>query len=537
MLPSRKASLTVLAALMLLSACRRQLTGYPYPTGNELYFPLGVQLSGDGRLSYVVSTNWDQRYNSGWISVLDNSRIIELNRTGGAGAEGYPAISELNPDPNLPEGDPARLPVILQQLYVPSLGGQLTMTPDARHLIATFRNRAQVIVFEIGDDGLLSCGDPNDKRGLNASDRLTDCDRFHIYQFTQTGPDYGLIQDQFVDPFSVNVVKSTPDGGYTVAIGFLKAFQSGFNNRNNNNRTPENSGALVSFLDLTPQCDAADPACVPHSLLGNQRSINLSTLTGTQMLASTVVATYPVTQYGNYVTIAARGLATTSLSTTTLINVNIDNFDFYADNTEDTNDDINNLANLNVFDLRSDAGGFNVMDITYTDNGRRAFLALGYSQPASGISDSVVMLDASLRTDTVVLSNDERVQVTRPVFRTLDTLAVLGTPQSLQYIERAGRPSLIATATITDNALHFVRVGDVTLDRLTRVDRQSGLAPVVVRHARFAIDGDATEHDYVFVPSFLDHGFNFFDITNADPAQWTQGFIRSSSLPNGDRFN
>ena len=517
MFASRSFRSALLLLLVFAGGCRRQLTGYPYPETNELYFPLGVQLSPDGRFAYVLSTNWDQRFNTGWVSVIDIDALVQRSRN---------AAPDEVPSPN---------DVVVQQLYVPSLGGEMTLSPDNKYLVATFRNRAQVIVFDVLPDGLLSCAYSDSKAGLNAADRLTACDRFHIYHFTQDGPDYGLIQDQFVDPFSVRFVGGPENGFYTVVIGFLQAFQG--RNSNNNNRTIENTGALVSFVDLTPNCDpAVTEGCGFHDLLDNQRSINLSLLTGTQMLASTVVAPYPDTSRGRYVTIAGRGFATSSLTTTTLFNIDLDHFDFYADNTEDIADDVNNLARIGQYDIRTDSGGFNVSDLAFSGDGQRAFLTLSYSQQAAGVSDSVVMLESAMRTDTITLSNDERVQVTRPGFRLLDTIPILGTPQSIQAIERPGLPTLVATATLIDNAVHFVRVGTITLDSLTRIDRQVGEAPTTVRYERFTATGDATPHDYVFIPSFLDHGFNFFDITDSDPARWTQGYVRSAHLEEGNRY-
>ncbi|MBC7794764.1 MAG: hypothetical protein H7Z43_13755 [Clostridia bacterium] len=545
MISSRTTRTIPLAALALIAGCRRELSGFPAPD-NELYFPLPVQLhtvpartdaAGNAvpekHVAYVGSTNWDQRYNSGWISVVDLDLMISKNRnfknygSSEVGTDGalLPA-AVINHDRNAspPDGN---------HILVPSLGGGMKVSPDGRLMVATFRNRAQIMVFEIRDDGSLYCGDPQSQAGLNADDRLTDCDGAHIYNFTQRGPDFGLIQDQFVDPFSVQFLDGPTSDSYTLVIGFLQAFQG--IRQTTNNRTPENTGALISFLDLNAARDPDTGLLAAGELLGNQRSINLSLLTGTQVLASTTVAIYPVTTFGRYVTIAARGLATTSLTTTTLFNIDIDNFDFYADNTEDLNDDVNNIANLNVFDVRSDSGGFNVSDLVYKSDGTRAFITLSYSQQAAGVADSVVMLDSSLRTETIIRNNDERVQVTRPIFRLLDTIPVLGTPQSLQYIERAGVAPLVVTATLVDNSVHFIRVNPTSLDALTRVDYQVGQAPTTVRYTRFAVPGDAAPHDYVFIPSFLDHGFNFFDITNTDPAKWGQGYIRSD-LDEGNRY-
>ncbi len=72
------------------------------------------------------------------------------------------------------------------------------------------------------------------------------------------------------------------------------------------------------------------------------------------------------------------------------------------------------------------------------------------------------MLDTTLQTQQILLPNAQAIVVQRPEYVVLDTMPILGTPQNVLYMERAGKPGLLVTATFKDNALHFVRVGPNT---------------------------------------------------------------------------
>ncbi|MEZ0313965.1 MAG: hypothetical protein ACAI38_19510 [Myxococcota bacterium] len=491
LLPFARRSLLLAWALTLggTTACRRELVGRPAPE-SDLYFPLGVVISQtDQRVAYVMSTNWSQRFNTGWLSVVDLDAIV-------SGAE-----------------TPAD--VIRQTLLVPSLGGELSVSDDGTLLAAAFRNNNQVIVFEVSpDDGSIQCGDPDAESGLDAGDRRTDCDARHVYRFVADGLDDGFIVDQFSDPYGVRFLPPR-DGTQALMVGYLSSYLG---------------IGLVTLLDV----DVVSGG----EILGNQRSIELATGgSGFTVQTSAIVAPRPAPGATDprFVAIGSRSSAG-GVSSATIFGINIDDYVFKA--TEDTDFasvDFNNRAKIARIDIRSQAGGFTLADLVFTDDGNRAFAAVSFSQPTSGSSDSLLMLNARPRSRDIVLADDSIQVVQRPEYDVIDTLAVPGTPQSVSYVPRLNAPPLLVTATFNDNALHFVRVGETSLDAITRLDRSVGLGPVVVRHARFTPSGQSAERDFVVVTSFLSHGISIFDVTDADPSLWQQWFVESA-LADGRRF-
>ena len=471
------------------TACRRELVGRPAPE-NDIYFPLGVVISqADQRIAYVMSTNWSQRFNTGWISVVDLDAIV-------SGAE-TPADA------------------IRQTLLVPSLGGELSASDDGSLLAAAFRNNNQVIVFEVNpDDGSIQCGDADAQKGLDAGDRRTDCDARHVYRFVQNGIDDGFIVDQFSDPYGVRFLPQK-DATQSLMVGYLSSYLG---------------IGIVTLLDV--DLAGAD------EILGNQRSIELATgSSGFTVQTSGIVAPRPIASPTDprFVAIGSRSSAG-GVSSATIFGINVDDYEFRA--TEDTDFasvDFNNRAKIARIDIRAQAGGFTLADLAFSEDGNRAFAAVSFAQPTAGSSDSVLMLNARPRSRDILLANDTIQVVQRPEYDVIDTLAVPGTPQSVSYVARLGAPPLLVTATFNDNALHFVRVGDTSLDAVTRLDRRVGSGPVVVRHARFTPSGATAERDFVVVTSFLSHGIAVFDVTEADPSQWRQWFVEST-LADGRRF-
>ena len=477
------------------TACRRELVGRPAPAA-DVYFPLGATIAPDGRTAYVMSTNWSQRFNTGWVSVIDLDILAR-------GEAATPADA------------------IVQTLLVPSLGGELSMSADGSLLAAAFRNNNQVIIFEVGADGTLSCGDPGAEVGLDAGDRRTDCDARHVYRFVQNGIDDGLIIDQFSDPYGVRFLPAHEVDGellpQTLMIGYLSSYIG---------------LGMVTFLDV--DLNAED------EILGHQRSIELSTGTGFTVQTTAIVAPRPPlsTTSERFVAVGARASAG-GVSSATIFGFDFDRYEFRA--TEDTDFasvDFNNRARIARIDIRAQAGGFTLSDLVFTGDGNRAFAAVSFSQPTAGSSDSILMLNAGLRSRSILKADDTLELVQRPEYDVIDTLAVPGTPQSVTYIQRgAGEAPMLVTSTFNDNALHFVRVGETSLESITRIDRSVGSGPVVVRHARFTPSYDSVPHDFVIVTGFLSHGIYMFDVTSSDPNVWASSrtFIESE-LADGRRF-
>ena len=65
--------LLLVVAMGIAGACAEQRVGQVPPTGG-LYFPVNMEVSHQ-RYVYVLNSNFDQKYNAGWISVVDLSLI------------------------------------------------------------------------------------------------------------------------------------------------------------------------------------------------------------------------------------------------------------------------------------------------------------------------------------------------------------------------------------------------------------------------------------------------------------------------------
>lgn len=497
------AVLAVISTLGGTTACRRELTGRPAPDA-DIFFPLGMTVaatSSGAQYGYVISTNWSQRFNTGWLSVIDLDAIA-------TGAATTPADA------------------IVQTLLVPSLGGELSMNEDGTLLVATFRAANQLIVFERNpDDGSITCGDPGAEIGLDAGDRRTDCDARHVYRFTTDGFDDGFISEQFTDPYGVRFLPklnaNDPNELPTIMVGYLVSYIG---------------LCVVSFLDL----DIGGP-----EIITNQRSIELTSVSnGISVQTSGIVAPRPRTPLGTapgaplgprYVAIGSRSTQN-SVSSATVFSFDFDQYQFaVSEQTDFATVEFNNRARIGRIDLRAQSGGFTLADMVFNDEGTRAYAAISYPQPSTASADSIIMLDATPRTRDVLLADDVVRAINRPEYDVIATLAVPGTPQSVAYVARSSAPPLLVTATLNDNALHFIRVGNSSLDSLTRFDRSAGEGPVTVRSVQFTPSTGGGPRDYVLVTSFLSHGITMFDVTSADPSQWVQRTLESS-LPDGRRF-
>lgn len=154
----------LLAAFLGAGACARELPGEA-PPARSFYYPQDVAATPQGRYVYVLSSNFDQRFNAGWVSVVDVDAVLD-------------AVDAERENPRA---------AVVHQLRVLSLGGELALAPDGKRGLITHRGvrRAQplVTVFSASDAGSkLRCGDPNDNTGLNTADRRTDCDREHLLE-------------------------------------------------------------------------------------------------------------------------------------------------------------------------------------------------------------------------------------------------------------------------------------------------------------------------------------------------------------------
>ncbi len=70
-----------IVATLCGASCRRELKGRPAPD-EDIYFPLGLAANPTSpNIVYVVSTDWNQKYNTGWLSTLDLTSAVTAGVT------------------------------------------------------------------------------------------------------------------------------------------------------------------------------------------------------------------------------------------------------------------------------------------------------------------------------------------------------------------------------------------------------------------------------------------------------------------------
>ncbi|MED5465494.1 MAG: hypothetical protein VX699_12660 [Myxococcota bacterium] len=180
---ARRGLLLGLVCLMALS-CNEELNGETAPD-KDFYFPVNLEVA-DSRFVFVLNSNFDQRYNSGWVQVLDLQGITE----------------------DAPQGDALLSRKEGGQLRVLSLGGDLALdrSENPRKLIVSHRGSGTLSEINLSsvDGGVaMECGDPEAVEGLGFSEQLTDCDRDHLFILSDHLPEEALSAADVRDPFAL----------------------------------------------------------------------------------------------------------------------------------------------------------------------------------------------------------------------------------------------------------------------------------------------------------------------------------------------
>ena len=120
----------LLIGLVFLMACSAPMRGSK-PDFSRLSFPLYMQASPDERYLYIVNTNFDIDYNSGWISVYD---VVS---------------QKLLTD---------------QGVMVPSYGGKLILGPENKRLFLPVRSDSSIVVINVDGKRLICNKDPANRK-------------------------------------------------------------------------------------------------------------------------------------------------------------------------------------------------------------------------------------------------------------------------------------------------------------------------------------------------------------------------------------
>ena len=165
-------TLATSCSLPWLFGCAAEVAGTT-PPDQALYYPTTMEVSSDGRYVYVVNSNFNQTYSSGWISVID--------------LEGAIASAANDNLSIIPRADGGQLRVI-------GLGGELAISAAGTQALMPHRglnprNEVMISRLELGENGAISCGVADFEDGFTGREAATDCDEDHLIRVRSDGTD------------------------------------------------------------------------------------------------------------------------------------------------------------------------------------------------------------------------------------------------------------------------------------------------------------------------------------------------------------
>lgn len=172
-------------------ACADRNVGQAVP-GDQLYFPVGIQTLGStsaasGQRLAILSTNFDLRYQSGQVSLLDADALLD-GVLAGLGVEASDDACQASSRPLFSETfEIGASPVVLSRVRVPGVGNGITRVPvtteEDRLYVVDRLGSTMILVERIGDG--LRCA-----TGGEIIDN-TDCDEAHL-TYTQAEEPLGM---------------------------------------------------------------------------------------------------------------------------------------------------------------------------------------------------------------------------------------------------------------------------------------------------------------------------------------------------------
>lgn len=237
-------SLHLLAlGLGCLAACASPLPGDDAPKSGVFYYPTGIATAPGAEQILVVSSNFDQRYNTGWVSAIDIKKVVEL--------QGVPANGVVHPN------DVMSAP---KRLRVPSLGGKLAVDGSLRTAVLGHRGIGRVSVLTLGaaNNLDLACGQGGDIGPADGEGYKPVCEGINLVEalspLVKVDP---VAFIQYEDPYAVAIFPDGKNpGALLAAVGYL-------------------GGPWVSVFDV--KAGTANPALTPlrNISIGSGALLNL----------------------------------------------------------------------------------------------------------------------------------------------------------------------------------------------------------------------------------------------------------------------
>lgn len=502
------------------AACNRDVSGDKI-VDQSFSFPVSIAVSaGDNvRYAYVLSSNFDQRYTSGWISVIDlQCMLYYLGKFDHDGALNTTFAGQCGAREDA-DSNTILLQSIGQQLPVPNLGGHVVIAPDNSYLLTSFRGTARLGLVPISDggrslqcineDGALSgsCGTDGmmglNVDAINASNGITDANKG-----TTTSPIVTLTA--ITDPFSMtffDVPATGSDGARTMAAvtylssGWLSLFDVARSDTDGSDTTPALPvlthrrsvllGATgVGAVALRP-ASSADPNDPNATAMDDGRPYLVA-------VSQRINSTDPIST-SVYTVDVGRALAGAPFS------------DGHA---------------VQTMGLGATSGGAESASLAFSQDGQRAYVAnlsTGTTVGALSVLDNRIVV----RQETDAAANVTGLHPW-PRFQPLGGAGLVGRPMGMVQINKStGRYVLVAA--YDDNAIDvFVEQGD-QLQWLHRMDNV-GEGPFWMTRAR--VQG----YDLILVTTFFDHSVVVLDVTGATPSTFSiLTRIRNEEVPRTPR--
>jgi DNA-binding beta-propeller fold protein YncE len=385
--------------------CARDLPGED-PPPNAFYFPISLAAAPDGRHVYVVSSNFDLRYNAGWVSTIDLGGVLD----GGAAFAG-------------------------DELRLLPLGGQIAVAQSGSMAIVAHRGASALSLIEI-DGAALSCGDPNATEDLSTQERQTDCDRAHVLQLDAQDFPGDLPEIAVDDPFAV-ALTAYDDGGVLQPV------------------------AVVAHLLPDPYIDRArlftyritsgwQPGETPA--LEAARSILLSNSGVTSLVPHPDAS-------GTHLAATSRGIGTSSGVDSSLYSVDVGR-SLADDRSRVERHDLSQwIGGRELVGLAFSPDG----SLAFATNRYR-------EQDNRPLANGVVVFDATIETVEEVESDGEIRHVERPRFFVLGEAPMAGSPSAVEYVTRAQGGDLVAVASFDDDEIVLFEVRGSELSPVGRLD-------------------------------------------------------------------
>lgn len=421
-------------------SCNEELGGETAPD-KDFYFPVNLEVS-DSRFVFVLNSNFDQRYNSGWVQVVDLQAIGDGEGQGG----------EL-----LSRKDGGHLRVL-------SLGGDLALdrSENPRKLMVSHRGSGTLseINLEFVDGGVaMDCGDPKATEGLGFSERLTDCDRDHLFILSDHLPEETLSAADVRDPFALTFFNHQER--LQLGLGFL------------------NLERLFTFdIDPTAPVWLAEPG---------QTRLGAGNQSGTESLL--LVSSDAVAGESSFLT-------ATGNEKSFIYNIELDKVE---------NEDEEAVSR---FSVNSTAAGLELVDMVFSKGDpSRAYVVT--NRPGS-----VVALDVVMRTEEVMQGDGSYKRERRPTYQVVGALPLDGRPTGLVSVTRGGRDVLFVTG-FENNEVFVVDAESPVLTVERRLSEEDGVGAGPFSVA--AVDcsgwqGQSPGCARLVVGNFLDHTLTVFDI-------------------------